>query len=172
MKKYKNKYRIDSARLESWDYTNPWWYYITFNTKDHKEWFGIIYDGKLVLNEFGKTTNKLWLQIPDYFPEVELDYYIVMPNHIHGIIILNPFPAVETGHTPSLHSLGNVIGSFKSAATKWAHKNRYKHFHWQPRFYDRIIRNEKELYNIRKYIEQNPLKWEIEKALPENLEFI
>ncbi len=172
MKRYKNDYRIDSARLKSWDYTSPWWYYVTLNTKVHNMWFGEIVASKMELNELGLIANDNWLSIPEHYPEVELDYYVVMPNHIHGIIILNPLPNVETGHAPSLHSLGNVIGSFKSAVTMWAHKNRYEGFYWQPRFYDRIIRNEIELKNIRKYIEQNPLKWKIEKAITENLDFI
>ncbi len=62
------------------------------------------------------------------------------------------------------------MGGFKSAVTKWAHENKYTNFAWQSRFYDRIIRNEKELYKIRRYIDQNPLKWEIEEEKTENLE--
>jgi len=86
------------------------------------------------------------------------------------------FALVETGHAPSLQkqikrfSLSNIIGSFKSAVSNKIHKIGYNQFQWQPRFYERIIRNEKELYRIRKYIEQNPLKWDIEKNNPENLE--
>lgn len=96
-----------------------------------------------------------------------------MPNHIHGIII-NPIiktknnTDVETPYMASL-PLGDVIGKFKAAATRWCNKNGYTNFSWQPRFYDRIIRNERELYNIRKYIEQNPMKWELDKSEPKNI---
>ena len=128
----------------------------------------------MVLNKVGQTAEKCWLDIPKHFPKCELDNYIIMPNHIHGIIILNS--TVETGHAPSLQqnnvkqndsstntpSLSNIIGSFKSAVTKQIHQTGYLNFKWQRSFYDRIIRNETELFNIRKYIEQNPLKWDLE----------
>lgn len=71
---------------------------------------------------------------------------------------------------PIKNSLSVIINQFKGSVKRWANKNGYEDFQWQPGFYDRIIRNEKELYQIRKYIEQNPLKWEIEKNNPENLE--
>lgn len=92
-----------------------------------------------------------------------------MPNHIHAIIIIND---VGLRHASTLRkiSLGNVIGSLKSAISKWAHTNGFTNFKWQRSFYDRMIRNEKELIRIRKYIEQNPLAWELDKTLLENLE--
>ena len=170
---FKNKFNIDSTRLQTWDYSNPSWYYITINTKKHQECFGVIKNDKMVLNAVGRIAEKHWLEMPDHYPSVKLDYYVIMPNHIHGILILND---VETGHAPSLQSniirkpsLGNVIGNFKSAVTKWCNKNGFSSFSWQSRFYDRIVRNEKELYQIRKYIAQNPLKWDVEKNVPENI---
>jgi len=171
MTKYKGKYRIESTRLKEWDYSNPWWYYATINTKHHHQHFGNIENNKMNLNELGIIVQKCWNDIPNHFPEVELDYSVIMPNHIHGIIIINP--TVETGHAPSLQkhlpSLSNIIGSFKSAVTKSAYEKGYSSFAWQPRFYDRIVRNEKELASIRIYIELNPLKWELEKDKLENI---
>jgi REP element-mobilizing transposase RayT len=119
------------------------------------------YKLKMELNALGKIANEYWLNISQHYSEVELDEFIIMPNHIHGIIVLKYISTLETGQAPSLHSLGNVVGSFKSGITKWAHKNGYKDIKWQTRFYDRIIRNEKELYQIRKYIQHNPLRWEM-----------
>ncbi|MCL4547702.1 MAG: transposase [Bacteroidetes bacterium] len=171
MNLFKNKYRIKSARLAEWDYSNPWWYYVTINTKDHKDFLGKVRNGKMIVNGLGRIAENCWKEIPNHYPASELDYFVVMPNHIHGIIIINS--AVETGHAPSLQrqtrSLSNIIGSFKSGVTKSVHNLGYTKFGWQPRFYDRIIRNEKELYNIRKYIEQNPLNWELEREQPENI---
>ena len=170
MTKYKNKYRTTSARLKDWDYSSAWWYYVTINTKDHKEFFGEIVDGKMKLNSLGLICEDIWKSIPQHYKLVELDYHVIMPNHVHGIIILNP---VETGHAPSLpkstNTLSNIVGSFKSAVTKSIRENGHKIFAWQPRFYDRIIRNEKELFRIRKYIEQNPLRWGIDKEKNENI---
>ncbi|NJD23661.1 MAG: transposase [Melioribacter sp.] len=169
MTKYKGSFRIESSRLKTWDYSNPWWYYITVNTKIHVSYFGRVEKGKMILSEIGKIVEKYWKEIPTHFPGIELDYYIIMPNHLHGIIIINP--QVETPDRASLQNplLSQIINQFKGSVKRWANKNNYTNFSWQPRFYDRIIRNEKELFNIRKYIEQNPLKWELEKDKLENI---
>jgi putative transposase len=155
---FKNKYRVDSARLKDWDYSIPWWYYVTICTKDMRCCFGKIKNGEMKSNELGKQVESLWIKIPNHYTSVEIDYHVIMPNHFHGIIILNN--SVETGHAPSLqnkvHSLGNVVGSFKSALCKWAHQNGFPSFQWQSRFYDHIIRNEKDLDRIRVYIKYNP----------------
>ncbi|MDF1611530.1 transposase [Stygiobacter electus] len=178
MSKFKNTFRIESTRLINWDYSTPWWYLVTINTKNHIEFFGKVVNDKMYLNELGKIVDKFWEEIPNHFKNVGLDYYVIMPNHIHGIIIINPI--VETGYIPSQDKqsetpymaslpLGDIVGKFKAAVTRWAYKNGYSNFKWQSRFYDRIIRNENELFNIRRYIEQNPLKWELEKDKPENI---
>ena len=126
--------------------------------------FGKIENGKMVLNELGKDVEETWKNIPEHYKGIELDYFVIMPNHMHGIIIINP---VETGHAPSLQhygaTLGNVIGSFKSAVTNWTLKNGFTTFSWQARFYDHIIRNEADLFRIRKYISNNSLKWELDE---------
>jgi putative transposase len=97
---FQNKYRIESARLKEWDYKNPWWYYVTINTKNHISWFGKVERGKMKLNQLGKIVDKAWNEIIIHYTNTELDYFVVMPNHIHGIIILNP--NVEPGHVPML----------------------------------------------------------------------
>lgn len=164
MLKFKETFRIESARLKEWDYSNPWWYYITMNTKNHTPYFGEIKNGKMVLNELGKIAENIWNEIPKHFSNAELDYYVIMPTHVHGIIIINQ--TVETRHASSLQhkniTLSDIIGSFKSAVTKAAKEKENKDFYWQQRFYDRLIRNEKELYKIRLYMEGNPLKLELE----------
>ncbi|MEW6194030.1 MAG: transposase [Bacteroidota bacterium] len=174
MELYHNKYRIKSARLKDWDYSNPWWYYVTINTKYHIEYFGKIIEGKMVTNELGKIADKCWKEIPNHFANTELDYFVIMPNHLHGIVIMNIIPKnknVETPDRASLHNstLGSIVNQFKGSVKRWANRSGYSPFACQSRFYDRIIRNEKELYNIRKYIDQNPLKWEFEKNDMDNI---
>ncbi len=122
--------------------------------------FGEIISSKIFLSKIGEIVKKYWKEISQHYPFVSLDAFIIMPNHIHGIIIIHK--NVETGYIPSLHdnSLGDIIGGFKAAVTRWCNKNNYKKFSWQQRFYDRIIGNERELFNIRKYIVYNPYKWE------------
>jgi REP element-mobilizing transposase RayT len=166
---YKKNFRIESSRLKEWDYSTPWWYYVTICTKDMKCCFGEIKRGKMILNDLGNIANQFWNEIPKHYRFVELDCYVIMPNHFHGTTIIN---SVETGHAPSLQmkrpTLGNVIGSFKSAVSKWANKNGYNNFKWQPLFYDHIIRNEKDLHRIRTYIQNNPLKWELDEYYRQN----
>ena len=110
MEKFDNKYRIPSARLKTWDYGSTGRYFITICTKDRKSFFGEILNMKMLLNETGKIANQCWIDIPNHFKFVELGEHIVMPNHIHGIIILNnpkPVLSVETGHALSLPSPHN-----------------------------------------------------------------
>ncbi len=180
---YQNKYRIESARLKEWEYTNAAWYYITVNTKKHISFFGKIIYGEMVLNEIGKIIKDEWLNTEKIRKHVELDCYQIMPNHLHGIIILNDH--VETTRrvvvnpdetkqrivstTLKPNSISSIIGQFKSVCTKRIHESGYDKFAWQPRFYDHIIRNEKELYHIRKYICENPERWEIAKDNSENI---
>ena len=163
MKLYKNKFKIDSSRLKDRDYSTPWWYYVIICTNNFKGCFEEIKNGRMILNEFGKIVEQFWVDIPKHYLAAELDYKVVMPNHFHGIIIINK---VETGHAPSLQikkpKLGIIVGSFKSAVSKWAHKNNCVNFKWQSRFYDHIIRNESDLRRIRRYIKNNPLKWELD----------
>jgi len=195
MSKFQDTFRIESARLQEWDYSNPWWYYVTINTKDHIHYFGKVENGKMILNDLGKVVEEEWLRTKLFRLNIDSDYYVIMPNHFHGIIIINHVETrrgvsqknekqltSETRRGESLqaetypqfgkpikNSLSVIINQFKGSVKRWANSNNNSNFSWQPRFYDRIIRNEKELYNIRKYIEQNPLKWELEKDKPENI---
>jgi REP element-mobilizing transposase RayT len=180
MSKYRDKFRIESARLKNWDYSNPWWYYVTINTRNHICYFGYVVNGKMILNELGKIAEQEWLKTAEIRKNVELDYYVIMPNHIHGIIIINDDVETRRGVSlqsenenkfskPIKNSLSVIINQFKGSVKRWSNKNYYEFFQWQPRFYDRIIRNEKELHHIHRYIEQNPLMWDLEKGDPENI---
>jgi REP element-mobilizing transposase RayT len=170
MKLYKNKFRTESSRLKEWDYSTPWWYYVTICIKDMKCWFGEAKSGRMIYNQLGKKAIECFENIPKHFPSSEVDYFIVMPNHAHGIIIINN--TVETRHGVSLQthfgkpiksSLSVIINHYKGAVTRFARKNRIEPFQWQKGFYDHIIRNERDLRRIRTYIQNNPLKWEIDE---------
>ncbi len=88
-KKFKNKYRIKSARLPNWDYGSNGMYFITICTQNREHFFGEIIDGKMQLNEIGKLANQYWNEIPQHFPYVKLGEFVVMPNHMHGILIID-----------------------------------------------------------------------------------
>jgi len=78
-----------SNRLRVYDYSNAWWYFVTICTHEHENRFGGIIDGKVILNDVGKIAIEKWDEIPLHYPAVELDKFVIMPNHIHGIIIIN-----------------------------------------------------------------------------------
>jgi putative transposase len=139
VKIFGNKYRIDSARLKDWDYSTPWWYYVTICTKNFKCWFGEIIKGKMILNKLGKIVEEEWLKTKEIRKSVDLDYYVIMPNHFHGIpIIEGPEIAksVETHRDASLrivkNNLSDIIRGFKGSITKRIHLLGFAQFQWQP----------------------------------------
>jgi len=178
--KFKSKYRIESARLRSWDYASSGWYYVTVCTKQLKPYFGKIDHAVSIMSNLGQAAYQYWSDIPQHHNNTEIDEFVVMPNHIHGIIVIAETLDIDTSHVETLHatslpsssrssisprkgSLGVIIRSLKSAVTRWARMNGYPNYAWQPRFFDHIIRNEDALSRIRIYIQNNPQKWEIDK---------
>ncbi len=181
-KKFKKKYRIPSSRLPGHDYGGNGYYFITICTKNKKPFFGQIKKNKMEYSVIGKITDNFWNKIPIHFDFVLLDEWIIMPDHIHGVIIINNnqrmvemrHNLVEThnyaslqvremkfsGNTfgPQSKNLGSIIRAFKIAVQTYANQNNIT-FAWQPRYYDRIIRNERELNNVRRYIRNNPRMW-------------
>ena len=183
--KFKGKYRTQSNRLAGYNYSQEGAYFVTICCKDRECLFGEIVDKKMVLNELGRIAEECWKNIPDHFPNTKLDKFVIMPNHIHGIIFLssnnnNPSTNVETKNFLSLRggqcphpgtsqTIGSIIRGFKIGVTKWARQNTDVFVVWQPNYYDRIVRDEGELNRIREYILNNPLKWESDKNNPENI---
>src|SRR3990172_4760189 len=157
---YKGKYRIESTRLKEWDYSSSGYYFVTICTKNQECVSGRIADGKMVLTRIGNIVKRYWLEVPEHFQNVKLDEFVIMPNHMHGIVIINN---VETCHGMSLQknsnvnkfskpisgSLAMIINQYKSSVARICRKNGYNKFAWQPRFYDHIIRNEKLLQKMR-----------------------
>jgi len=217
--KYQDKYRIPSTRLQQWDYRWAGVYYITICTKERQYFFGEIENGKMILTPTGFLANKIWIEIENHHDNVELGTFVIMPNHIHGIIILKdsiqnnietghalsptksseltngnkqfkelryaPFQTnednltTETGHALSLqkdnknigqerfqnigkNSIFSIIGSYKSAVSKHAHRLGFE-FQWHTRYYDHIIRDEISYNKISEYILNNILNWDIDE---------
>lgn len=115
--------------------------------------------------EVGKMAYQCWMDIPKHFPFVVLDVFVVMPNHIHGLIYFDK-PSYETWQTntfgPQSQNLGSVLRGYKIGVTKFANAHKIP-FGWQERFHDHVVRNEKEFYLIRNYILNNPNKWREDK---------
>lgn len=163
-------------RLKNYDYASNGAYFVTICTKDRECLFGEITERKMRLNEFGEIVRDEWLKTPVVRPGVELDVFVVMPNHIHGIVVLSNkeigSKAVTNrkGCGPASSSVGAMIGQFKSATTKRIRAmNRRSGLIWQRDYYDHIIRDESDLNKIREYIIQNPMRWMEDENHPMNL---
>lgn len=190
--KFQNKYRISSIRAQWWDYGWNGAYFITICTQDRKHYFGEIQNNKMILSEAGIIADLLWHQIPIHHKNVELGDFVVMPNHIHGILIIDKqstnidnINIVQTGHVDTGHALylqnpgshrfqnigkntiSSIVGSYKSAVTKHANRLGYPH-QWQKLFYDNIIRSNNDYQRISDYIVSNPENWTKDKFKTEN----
>ena len=207
---FKNKYRIASARYKGWNYADDGFYFVTICTKNRKLFFGSVKDYEMELNDIGKLAERRWLEIAKHFDNVILDRHIIMPNHVHGILIIDnhtrrdvdtPGRDVDTPGrdvacnvstdndeinttakwyngkypqmskiSPKQKSLSAIIRSYKSAVTNKANQDFSEiNFSWQTRFYDHIIKSEKAAEKIRKYIHDNPVRWEFDKNNSEDL---
>ena len=248
--KFQNKYTTKSTRLKNHNYTQNGLYFVTICTQDKEYFFGEIKNGEMVLNDIGKIAHQFWQEIPQHFPFVNLDQFVVMPDHVHGILEINKnalnectrrdealprlennqhqsannkcqdailqhqdaicqhqdaiwqhqdaiwqhqdiiknqdvdsiryqdeaLPRLYMGEYPQMSeispkpcSLSVIIGAYKSIVSKIANKQFPIGFHWQPRFFDHIIRNDETLNKIREYINKNPARWERDQNGLENL---
>lgn len=168
MAKFNNKYRIESARLKNWDYSNRGVYYLTICTANRECFFGTVTNEVMVHSEIGKIVEKEWIKTPEIRPDMnlELGEFVVMPNHFHCILFIgnNEFNSNNNQNEhknefgPQSKNLSSIIRGFKSAVTIQA-KRINPDFGWQSRFYDHIIRNPKSYDVISQYIIDNPKKW-------------
>jgi putative transposase len=165
--------RRKRIRLPGYDYSRVGHYFVTAHIHDHAPWFGRVVGGKMVMNGRGEIVLRCWNEIPGHFSGVQTDGFIVMPDHVHGILIIGdnvgdgharPLLAdtdTVTGKTWRCHEkLPVVMGSFKSAVTKRIHlSDGSGRFRWQRSYHDHIIRDDADLARIREYIGNNPVNW-------------
>ncbi|MCB0201526.1 MAG: hypothetical protein H6649_12290 [Caldilineae bacterium] len=182
----KNHRHRRSIRLRGYDYSQAGAYFITVVTHDRTCLFGQVVDGEMLLNAAGLEAEKCWLAIPEHFPFVELDAFVIMPNHIHGIIVItpdgdnvranvgaknfSPLPPPPSRHSQSFRSpsktVGSIVRGFKIGVTKWFRAKTDVYAVWQRNYYDHIVRDEPSLHRIRQYIVDNPMKWAIDHENP------
>jgi len=164
-----------SPRLQDYDYTQAGAYFVTICTHDRKRIFGHIDDGEVVCNQMGDIVNEQWIQTGVLRDYVELDMFVVMPNHVHGILMIVESEEDRRGmmhHAPTTRkrefskpiprSLSSIIGTFKAAVTRHIRRlpNPPDHPIWQRNFHDHIIRNPDDLHRLREYVLYNPARWE------------
>lgn len=170
-----------TTRLGYYDYTLPAYYFITVCTHNRRHLFGEILEGTMLLNATGRLVKECWELIPLHNSTVHLDLYCVMPNHLHGIIVIDRKAAgdacvappadtcistVREGGCPGPRpqSISAMVGAFKSATGRKlnAHAGSGKTT-WQRGFYDHVIRSEESLYAIRGYIQTNAVRWHLDR---------
>jgi REP element-mobilizing transposase RayT len=157
-----------SIRIPDFDYSAPGWFYITICTYQREPLFSLVENGLVNVTAFGHLTELCWQAIPSHFNGVDVDAFVVMPNHLHGIIVIDDHqgtachaPTTEAFGRPVGASLATIIRPFKSAASKEINEVRETPGApvWQRGFYERVIRSERELIRFRAYIEDNPSRW-------------
>ncbi len=182
--------RRRSLRLPGFDYAQRGAYFVTVVAHDRACLFGDVVDGAMCLNEAGRVVESCWAAIPDHFPHVELDAFVVMPNHVHGIVLIvgdvsadvgtrdrakdgakdfSPLPGrASTFRSPS-KTLGSIVRGFKIGVTKWMRANTGVRDVWQRNYFEHVIRNETALNRIRQYIIDNPARWQEDRENPANV---
>jgi REP element-mobilizing transposase RayT len=167
-----------SIRLKSYDYTRAGVYFVTVCTHDRRAMFGEICDGIMRPNALGEAVIEEWFRSEDIRAEIELDEFVLMPNHIHGLVVIVPVGAhgdAPAPDSPRLHrapqSLGSLIAGFKRASAKRINAARGTPgiAVWQRNYFERVIRDDDGLRKAREYIVNNLLRWELDHENPDRI---
>jgi REP-associated tyrosine transposase len=171
------KHHRRSTRLKGYDYSQPGYYYVTLCIDERRRLFGDVIDGEMHLSDCGQVAHTIWSGLPQYFPGVEIDQFVIMPNHLHGIVVLSggsthigesgdattrddtvkhSMPMPMSGPAPTL---GQIIRKFKALTSYSLHKAGFAEFAWQERYIEHVVRNPPDLKRIREYIANNPTRW-------------
>jgi putative transposase len=186
------KHHRQSIRMKGYDYTLPGAYFVTIVSLRRMCLFGGIENGTIIQSDIGRIVNECWYRIPNCFEDIELDEFVLMPNHLHGLVLIyealgkgeafaesnldqndnklaNASPLQPKGTRKG--SLSAVIQNFKSISTRLVNKKYFTPGNkiWQRNYYERIIRNDREFSAIRQYIHDNPLNWEMDQENPEKI---
>jgi REP element-mobilizing transposase RayT len=174
------KHHRRSIRLKGHDYTSPGGYFITIVTYHRECLLGEIVNGEMKLSNYGKIADECWRAVHDHFSNVDLGTYVIMPNHVHGILVINDcadgLPSARRGTIyrapteqfgkPVIGSIPTIIRTFKAAVTRRIGRELNSTGIWQRNYYEHIIRNEHEWNNIHLYIEANPTNWSEDEENP------
>jgi REP element-mobilizing transposase RayT len=162
----RKKYYRRSIRIPEYDYSTSGAYFITVVSYHRECIFGEIKDDVMTLSAFGEIVQSRWFNLPNHYTHVTLDQFVIMPNHIHGVIVLKSNQA-KSQYQP----LSEIVRALKSFSTRQINTLRQISATsvWQRNYYERVIRNERELKATREYVINNPLKWALDKEHPKML---
>lgn len=168
--------RRRSLRLKNYNYAQAGAYFVTLCTQNRESLFGEIINGVMRLNTIGRIVVDQWHAIPHRFADVELDEFVVMPNHIHGIFVIVGAPlagALDRATARVAPTVGDIVGAYKSLCVhhglEWIKQNEPNRILgqlWQRNYWEHIVRNEPELHRIREYTRNNPAQWELDQLHP------
>ena len=181
--------RRRSIRLKEYDYSEPGAYFVTICVKGRTCALAAVRNGNVKLSQVGHIVSKCWVDIPNHFPSVDLDAFVIMPNHLHGIVVLEDCRGVQLNAptlrsvasrakihpdshsliSPKRNTLSLIIRTFKAAVTRQCRQDGHHHFAWQRNYYEHIIRNQDKLNRIREYILYNPVHWDSDRENPERI---
>jgi len=172
------KHNRRSIRLQGFDYSRPGTYFVTLCSQNRECLFGNIVDGEMRLNDMGRMVADTWEWLAEQYDHVTLDEWVIMPNHVHGLIVLTDDcrGGSRTAPTGKRKPVGRLIGAFKTVSTKRINELRQTPGDklWQRNFWEHIVRDESEWHRIREYIQDNPAQWKqdqlndlTERAVPE-----
>ncbi|MGK7875021.1 MAG: transposase [Xenococcaceae cyanobacterium] len=169
------KHHRRSIRLPGYDYTQPGAYYVTICTHQRQCWFGDVVNEEMRYNRLGDIAYRFWQALSRRFPHIKLDAFVVMPNHLHGILVITDEgkgqvqPRREQFGKPIPGSIPTIVRSFKSAVTRRINLMRPTTSPpiWQSNYHESIIRIERGLDNVRQYIIDNPRQWALDEENPQ-----
>lgn len=178
-----------SIRLKGYDYSQAGLYFVTICCQDRECLFGAVENDEMILNDAGKIAKQCWLDVPEHFPNVVLHEYVIMPNHVHGIIEIvetvvganivgaknfSPLHSPRQQHSSQRQqpterprgtskTIGSMVRGFKIGVTKWMRQNTKTYDVWQRNYYESIIWNEQSYNRISEYIKNNPKNWQLDE---------
>ena len=173
-----DKLQRHSIRLRDYDYSQAGAYFITMCTHKKKCILGDVINGEMQLNDYGRLVEAEWIKTANIRDNIELDAFVVMPNHFHGILTIvdncrgtvHRAPTLERFGKPTSGSLPTIVRYFKSVVTRRINELRSTPNTpiWHRNYYEHVIRNEDDLAEIREYITNNPQKWDLDSENPNN----
>jgi len=166
MKSYPGTHHRRSIRLRNFDYSQAGAYFVTTCTQGHTCLFGEVTDGKMQLNEPGQIVQMVWDGLTVDFPGLALDMFVIMPNHIHGIMVIDVRAGWEPA--PMQSGLPGIVHALKTHSSRrinaWRRTPGTQV--WQRGYYEHVVRNEADLNRLREYIHNNPMRWELDRLHP------
>jgi REP element-mobilizing transposase RayT len=168
------KHHRRSIRLKGYDYSGSGAYFVTICTQNRACLFGAVRNGAVELNQVGEIAESAWNELPARFLSVGLDAFVVMPNHVHGIIIVgaqfiappNVLGKSKQAVMNPAPTLGEMVRVYKAVSTRFIRQTGIQNFAWQRNYYEHVIRSEEALHRIRQYIVDNPARWEFDRENP------